>query len=127
MLAEDNAINQKLIKTMLEKMGHSVVVAKNGIEAVNLHNALVHDVILMDMQMPEMDGEEATRVIRAMADTKSSVPIIALTADVMPEHRTRYLAAGIDDVIQKPIDWNKLATFLSKYAQEANNCDGQLA
>lgn len=106
MVAEDNFINQRLIRTMLEKMGHSVRLAKNGLEAVRLYEAETVDVILMDMQMPEMDGEEATRAIRAMASPKSMVPIIALTADVMTEHRARYVAAGVDDVVAKPIDWD---------------------
>ncbi|MBF0562008.1 MAG: response regulator [Alphaproteobacteria bacterium] len=81
---------------MLQKRGHVVVVAKNGLEAVKAVENDEFDVVLMDMQMPEMDGEEATRVIRRMPPPRGGVPIIALTADVMVEDRERYLKCGIN-------------------------------
>ena len=87
LLAEDNTINQMLISTMLRKMGHTVVVAENGRMAVWAIESGDFDAVLMDMQMPEMDGEEATRVIRSMPSPKNGVVIIALTADAMVEQR----------------------------------------
>ena len=113
LLAEDNSINQKLIKTMLEKSGHAVTVVGNGRKAVEAVESADFDVVLMDMQMPEMDGEEATRLIRALSDPKRTLPIIALTADVMVENRARYLEAGVDEVVAKPIDWDALASALA--------------
>ena len=69
----------------------------------------------MDMQMPEMDGDEATRIIRMMPSPRGSVPIIALTADVMVEDRERYLKSGVNDLVPKPIDWQVLSDTLAKH------------
>ena len=118
LLAEDNTINQMLISTMLKKMGHTVVVADNGRVAVWAIESGDFDAVLMDMQMPEMDGEEATRVIRAMPPPKNSIVIIALTADAMVEQRERYLAAGVNDLVPKPIDWDVLLTALEAQTSE---------
>ena len=119
LLAEDNPINQMLVRTMLQKLGHSVEVAENGRIAVEAVAAKDFDIVLMDMQMPEMDGEEATRTIRAMPPPKNRLPILALTADAMVEQRGRYLAAGVDDLVAKPIDWQVLAVAV------ANAIDGE--
>ncbi len=120
LLAEDNTINQMLISTMLQKMGHTVVVADNGRIAVWAIESGDFDAVLMDMQMPEMDGEEATRAIRSMPSPKSSIAIIALTADAMVEHRERYLAAGVNDLVPKPIDWDVLLTALDVQGQSCH-------
>ena len=117
LLAEDNRINQMLIRTMLEKIGHSVTVADNGRIALELLAAGDFDAVLMDMQMPEMDGDEATRAIRAMAPPRNRLPVIALTADAMLEHRDRYLAAGVDELVPKPIDWTALAAALETHTK----------
>ena len=117
LLAEDNRINQMLVRTMLQKMGHSVVVADNGRVALSAIAVDDFDVVLMDMQMPEMDGEEATKAIRAMPPPKCRLPILALTADAMLEHRARYLAAGINDLVSKPIDWDVLSAALARHAE----------
>ena len=104
LLAEDNAINQKLAVKMLERMGHTVTVAKNGIEALELHNRVSFDLILMDIQMPEMDGLEATRTVRKREEiTGKHVPVIAMTAYTMEGDKTRCLEAGMDGYISKPI------------------------
>jgi two-component system sensor histidine kinase/response regulator len=117
LLAEDNKINQKVATSMLKKMGHHVVVVNNGKEAVQAYNENDFDLILMDGQMPEMDGIEATRQIRnadfklqnkikAHPDSKSKtgrIPIIAVTANAMKGDRERFLAAGMDDYLAKPI------------------------
>ncbi|MBI1373094.1 MAG: response regulator [Phycisphaera sp.] len=103
LLAEDNAINQKMAASLLRKHGHTVVVAVNGVEAVDMSGDEAFDVILMDMQMPEMDGIEAVRTIRARErQTQLHVPIIALTAHAMRGDRERCLAAGMDGYVAKP-------------------------
>jgi len=105
LLAEDNVMNQKVAENMLKKMGHGVVIANNGKEAVDLICNNEFDLILMDGQMPVMDGLEATRAIRETernANTRR-VPIIAVTANAMKGDRERFLAAGMDDYISKPI------------------------
>ena len=119
LLAEDNVINQRLIKAMLGKLGHLVSVAANGKEAVAAVADGDYDVVLMDMQMPEMDGVQATAAIRSMAPPQDRIPIIALTADVMVEHRERYLKAGINDLVAKPIDWDVLTQSLAKATGKA--------
>ena len=110
LLAEDNAINQMLITAMLTKVGHRVDVVENGRQAVAAVAvaATAFDAVLMDMQMPEMTGEEAAQAIRALPPPANGVPILALTADVMTGHRARYLQAGVNDLVAKPIDWDIL-------------------
>jgi signal transduction histidine kinase/DNA-binding response OmpR family regulator len=104
MLAEDNRVNQKLAVRLLERVGHSVLVAGNGREAVAAFRREAFDLILMDVQMPEMDGLEATAVIRAAeADTGRHTPIVAMTAHAFAEDRERCLAAGMDAFLTKPV------------------------
>ncbi|MBM3485677.1 MAG: response regulator [Alphaproteobacteria bacterium] len=104
LVAEDNAINQNLATIILTKVGHRVDVVADGVEAVAAVQSRPYDLVLMDMHMPEMDGLEATRRIRAMAAPLASIPIIALTANAMAEDRERCRKAGMDDYIAKPID-----------------------
>ncbi len=104
LLAEDNAVNQKLAVRLLEKRGHTVVVADNGRIAVDAYLREAFDAVLMDVQMPEMDGLEATGAIRAWEQhTGGHVPIIAMTAHAMKGDRERCLAAGMDGYVAKPI------------------------
>ncbi len=110
--AEDNGVNQILIKALVEGMGHFCDVVGNGIEAVRQVQAAHYDVVLMDIQMPEMDGEAATRAIRRLAPPLGDIPIIAMTANVMPEQRSSYLAAGMATVVAKPVDVRELAAAL---------------
>jgi len=107
LLADDNEINQQLAVTMLTKLGHQVEVANNGLEAVQALAHDIYDVVLMDIQMPEMDGLEATSEIRNMPPPAGGVPIIAMTANAMKGDRETYLAAGMDDYVSKPIDPRK--------------------
>ena len=110
LLAEDNAVNQKLASRLLEKMGHQVTVAANGEEAVRAHLTAAFDVILMDVQMPEMNGFEATARIREREEiTGEHVPIIALTAHAIQGDRERCLEAGMDDYLSKPLNSAALA------------------
>ncbi|MCB0318699.1 MAG: PAS domain S-box protein, partial [Bdellovibrionales bacterium] len=104
LLAEDNAVNRKLAVTILEKAGFEVSVAKNGQEAVELAETDTFDLILMDIQMPIMSGEEATKALREKEiSTGLKIPIIALTAHAMEGDREKYLNLGMDGYVSKPI------------------------
>jgi CheY-like chemotaxis protein len=113
LLAEDNAVNQKLALRILEQMGYRADVASNGIEAVESIERQVYDVILMDVQMPEMDGLDATRNIRKLTEV-TQPHIIAMTANAMEGDREMCLAAGMDDYVSKPIRVNELIEALLK-------------
>jgi len=115
LLAEDNPINRKLALKLLETLGYEADVAVNGNEAVDAVQAKDYGLILMDCQMPEMDGYEATRKIRAAGNKKSSIPILALTANAMRGDREKCIAAGMDDYLAKPIDRKELASMLAQY------------
>ncbi len=103
LVAEDNKVNRLILQTMLEKVGHDVIVACDGREAVEAASSQSFDVILMDVQMPEVDGLSATRTIRSMAGEIRNVPIIAVTANTTPEDRDACFAAGMDEFVTKPI------------------------
>ncbi len=120
LLAEDNLVNQDLATRLLKKRGHSVVIARNGREALEALAREPVDVVLMDVQMPEMDGLEATRAIREQErDTGKHVPIIALTARTMPEDPERCRQAGMDGYIPKPIQPTKLFSLMDSLVQES--------
>jgi CheY-like chemotaxis protein len=109
LLAEDNPVNQKLAVRLLEKKGHTVVVAGDGVEAVRAVADQPFDLVLMDVQMPEMDGFDATAAIRARErGTGRHVPILAMTAYAMKGDRERCLAAGMDGYVSKPIQPREL-------------------
>jgi CheY-like chemotaxis protein len=114
LVAEDNGVNQILIKAILDQMGHYSDIVANGIEAVQQVQSTHYDLVLMDIQMPEMDGEAATRAIRALPDGVASIPIIAMTANAMVEHREAYLATGMDDYVSKPINAKALAAAIAR-------------
>ena len=116
LLVEDNPVNQKVAKLMLERLGCSVESVANGFKAVDAFTRTSYDIILMDCQMPEMDGYEATRMIRTMEKAGGRTPIIALTANAMKGDRDRCLASGMDDYISKPVDRNRLETTLRRWA-----------
>ena len=112
LLAEDNVTNQMITSAMLEKLGYHVNVVANGLEAVEAVRSLPFDVVLMDMQMPEMDGLAATRAIRALPAPQSGVPIVAFTANAFPQDIERCLAAGATEFLAKPIKRDRLAAVL---------------
>lgn len=114
LLVEDNDLNQLVASERLKQMGLKVTIANNGLEAVESVKNHHYDAILMDLQMPVMDGFEATRQIRAM-EGKEQIPIIALSAAVLQEDRTLALKAGMNEHISKPIDKNQLREILSKW------------
>jgi len=114
LLAEDNGVNRKVAAALLQKWGHMVTAVADGQEAVEAVQAAVFDVVLMDVQMPGMDGLEATRFIRAMDGPVAKLPIIALTANAMPADQQRCLEAGMDDYVSKPIDHERLYAALER-------------
>jgi CheY-like chemotaxis protein/HPt (histidine-containing phosphotransfer) domain-containing protein len=114
LLAEDNVVNQKLAVTVLEKDGHRVTVAGNGRVALDLSARHRYDVILMDLQMPEMGGLEATAAVRAReAGTGHHQPIVAMTAHAMKGDAERCLAAGMDGYVSKPVQFAELARVIA--------------
>ena len=113
LLAEDNAVNQKLALRLLQQMGYRADVAGNGIEVLESLERQAYDVILMDVQMPEMDGLEASRRINANYARAARPRIIAMTANAMQGDREMCLAAGMDDYLTKPIRVEELVAALS--------------
>ncbi len=139
LVAEDNQVNQKVARSILEKLGLNVQVVNNGQEVLNAMETASYDLILMDVQMPEMDGLEATRRIRVAeredekarerlrdGETEGSesldsrIPIIAMTAGAMQQDRDRCLEAGMDDYISKPVNREEMARVLHKWLPESS-------
>lgn len=124
LLAEDNAINQKVASKMLERLNQTCDVAGNGIEAVQMCRLIDYDLILMDMEMPEMDGIEATKMLVKIQDDLAKLPvIIAMTANAMEEDRKRCLEAGMHDFLPKPVKLESMQEVLKKWfgkEQESN-------
>ncbi len=119
LLVEDNAINQRLAQLLLERLGHQADLAFNGVEALAAVQRRGYDVALMDVQMPEMDGLEATRRIRALGDTITQPRIIAMTANTFSEDRAACFTAGMDDFVKKPVQVAELVAALA-HAQGAS-------
>ena len=118
LLVEDNVVNQKVAMRMLVKMGYEVDLAEDGRQALERLAAVRYDAVLMDCQMPEMDGYQATRHIRdpSSAVLDHDVPVIAMTANAFAEDRERCLAAGMNDFLSKPVDRSTLAQMLEKWS-----------
>jgi len=115
LLAEDNPINQVFARRVLERLGAKVSIANNGQEALDLVQQEEFDLVLMDCQMPILDGYEATRRIRTLGGSHTDLPIIALTAFAMAEDRDICLASGMDDYVTKPVDRNILKKTIGKW------------
>lgn len=118
LIAEDNLINQKVIQHILNKLGYEPQIAENGLEAVKMLSQQSFDIILMDMQMPEMDGLEATQTIRLQFAEQPV--IIALTANTMQGDEEKCLRAGMDDYLRKPIKLEDLMSMLTKWSEQIN-------
>jgi CheY-like chemotaxis protein len=116
LVAEDNAVNQKLALRILKQMGYRAALASNGIEAIESVERQPYDVVLMDVQMPEMDGLEASRRIRAKWPAGERPRIVAMTANAMAGDREMCIAAGMDDYITKPIRLDQLVEALNHVA-----------
>jgi CheY-like chemotaxis protein len=104
LMVEDNELNSDMLKRRLERLGHSVRVARDGLEGLSMAAEWVPALVLMDMSLPVMDGYEATRRLRADARTHH-IPVLALTAHAMAADRALSLAAGCDDYATKPVDF----------------------
>jgi CheY-like chemotaxis protein len=120
LLVEDNFVNQRVAVYMLTKLGHRVDVAKQGREAIDMLSKSEYDLVLMDCQMPEMDGFEATRIIRDLGSAvlDHAIPVVAMTANAFPEDRARALASGMNDFLAKPVDRSVLAGMLAKWMKQ---------
>jgi PAS domain S-box-containing protein len=114
LVAEDNAVNQRLVTLSLEHMGYRADLAANGLEAIEALERQHYDLILMDVQMPELDGLAATRLIRARLPAAAQPRIIAMTASALPEDRAACLAAGMDDFLSKPVRISDLQTAIGR-------------
>ena len=113
LIAEDNHINQRFLSTLLGKDGYRVDVVGNVVEAVEAVRNRPYDAVLMDIHMPEMDGMEATAAIRNLKDARGGIPIVAVTADAMSGDKERFLAAGMDGYISKPVRVEELREILA--------------
>ena len=119
LLAEDNPVNQMVAVKMLERLGCRVDVANDGAEALALADARPYDLIFMDLQMPRLDGLEATRRIRAGAGRSARAPIVAMTANALPGDRERCIDAGMSDYVPKPITPESLRDAIGRANLEA--------
>ncbi len=117
LLAEDNLINQKVAIRMIEKIGYDIDCVINGKEAVDAVNTSIYDLVLMDMQMPEMDGIDATIAIRSTEQNGDRIPIIAMTANAMKGDKERCLDAGMDDYLSKPVNPKKLKEVIQNWVR----------
>jgi signal transduction histidine kinase/CheY-like chemotaxis protein len=117
LVAEDNEINQQVAIGLLSRLGHHADIANDGAQAVAQVDQGEYDLVLMDMQMPVMDGMAATRAIRALPSPKKAIPIIAMTANAMAGDREVCLGAGFDDYLSKPISRRQLADLLERWAK----------
>jgi PAS domain S-box-containing protein len=127
LVAEDNPVNQQVAVRLLQRHGHTVDVVGDGREAVEAVRQIPYDIVLMDVQMPEMDGLEATQAIRALSGERSRVVIIAMTANAMQGDADKCLAAGMDDYIAKPVTREKLGAMLQKWCEHLAALRGHVA
>jgi CheY-like chemotaxis protein len=117
LLAEDNPTNRRVVELILTSHGHALEMVEDGLAALEAIKTLgPFDLILMDIQMPNMDGPTATRAIRNLPGEAARVPVIALSANVLPEQQAAYLAAGMDDFVGKPIDVAELMAAIFRAA-----------
>jgi signal transduction histidine kinase/ligand-binding sensor domain-containing protein/ActR/RegA family two-component response regulator len=124
LLVEDNAVSQRLAHRLLEKQGHVVTIASNGLQGVNAYRSQPFDLILMDVQMPELDGLAATRAIRCLENGAGRhTPILMLTANAMKGDRERCLEAGADGYLTKPLEADELIRTVAEMAERESTVD----
>jgi len=124
LVAEDNPTNQLITAAVLDKYGLRVDLVSNGIEAVDAVRNIPYDLVLMDMQMPEMDGLEATIAIRQLPGKAGEIPIIGVTANAFREDHERCREAGMQDIVTKPFRWSDLAKRMTRYLPSTNRPAG---
>ncbi|MGZ8797926.1 MAG: response regulator, partial [Thermoanaerobaculia bacterium] len=115
LVVDDNVVNQKVALRQLQKLGFAAEAVGNGIEALDALSRIAYDLVLMDCQMPEMDGYEAATELRRREENSKRTPLIALTASASEADRTRCLAAGMDDFLAKPVRESDLAAMLHRW------------
>lgn len=115
LVAEDIDINRDILASVLADEGHDLVFAANGAEAVQLVQRTSFDLVLMDVEMPVMDGVQATLLIRKLEGEERNIPILALSANLNAEDRERYLSSGMNDCLAKPFDWAQIAAAIDRY------------
>ncbi|WP_054113276.1 response regulator [Marinagarivorans algicola] len=121
LIADDNPANRKLVCAFLASPNHTLITAENGQQAIHEFKTHAPDIIFMDVQMPNVDGLEATRTIRQIEGSEKRTPIIALTANAMPEQRSRILVAGMDDYLTKPVTDDDLFNALKRWGQHVHH------
>ncbi|HWR29495.1 MAG TPA: response regulator, partial [Negativicutes bacterium] len=124
LLVEDDAVSRNVIQRLLQEIGHQVDTAVNGVEALSLWRQKKYDAMIMDIQMPELDGIETTKRIRvAESDTGNHIPIMALTAHALVGDRERFLAAGMDEYMAKPVQMAELSEKIELLSQQNQRGD----
>ena len=120
LVAEDNSINQKLIKRIFQILGYEIELAANGYKVLEVLDRIKIDIVFMDIQMPEMDGLEATRQIIAKCGNIKPL-IIAMTANTLQDDRYKYLEAGMDDYVSKPLTISSITAIIEKWGLTMHN------
>ncbi len=121
LLAEDNDVSRMLVTTMLTRMGHQVEGVADGRGVLAALETERYDAVVLDMEMPIMDGQTTARAIRRMEGPSARIPIVGLSADALPEHRDSHLAAGLDAYLTKPVDWSQLGAVLTELAMDPSD------
>jgi len=125
LIVDDAAVNRELVRVLLQVFGHELAEAAGGAEAVAMAAETPFDLILMDLQMPGLDGFAAAREIRATSSVNRQTPIVALSANILPEHLAAAREAGMNDHIAKPIDTRELVTKVARWSDWAEASDAQ--
>ncbi|MGQ9365359.1 ATP-binding protein [Azospirillum sp. ST 5-10] len=127
LLAEDNDVNRMLVTTMLTGMGYPIDAVPDGQAALQALQDAAYDLLLLDMEMPVLDGGATARAIRGSPDPLSRLPIVGLSADALPEHRDRHMANGLDAYLTKPVDWKRLDAVIRELTSRPRRMTGPAA